>query len=315
MIRFLSLVDESIVNKSAACDDYLPGNQTGTHVTFNRGLSLLSLLSLLAACATAQADCPTTLPLKGVINLDNCYPIGADCVPAAEALYQYTLASPDVGDEVLSISLHGSPWHFYGPDSRIMTIENMAGMVKQQGSKIHEVILMASWSGASPDKHRRSLAQQLSSALGDMKVSGPNGFLWYEKDGKTAVTQQAFTVFKTGPYAVKKGEKVMASLVEGWPAQFEDTFAKQRDAQGLLRAGVGHEVFSLCPSRALAAFDASAALGNPIAAYNAAILRLERGDSGDREAALALLRKAATAGDRPSATLLEQTTLRSKGKP
>ncbi|SFF63189.1 hypothetical protein SAMN05518865_102319 [Duganella sp. CF458] len=279
---------------------------------FHRGLALLSLL---AACAAAQADCPTALPLKGVVNIDNCHPMREGCVPAAEALYQYTKAMPDVGDEVLQISMHGSPWHLYGPDSRIITIEALAGIVKQQGSKIREVILLSSWSGASPGKKHEPLAQQLSNALGTMKVSGPDGFLWYDKDGKTAVTQQAFTVFATGPYAVKKDEKVMASLVAGWHAQFADAYAKQGNADGLLRAGVGHEAFSLCPERAWKAFDAAAALGNQVAAYNAAILRLERGASGDREAALGLLRKAAAAGDQPSAVLLEQTALRRNGKP
>lgn len=276
---------------------------------------VLALLSLLAACATAQADCPATLPLKGVINIDNCYPMRADCVPASEALYQYSSAAPDVGDEVLRISLQGSPWHLYGPDSRIMTIDNLAAVVKQQGSKIRQVILMSSWSGTAPDKHHAPLTQQLSSALGDMKVSGTDGFLWYDKDGKTAITRQAFTVFATGPYAVKKGDKVMASLVAGWPAQFEEAFAKKGDADGLLRAGVGHETFSLCPARAWKAFDAAAALGSPVAAYNAAILRLERGANGDREAALGLLKKAAAAGDQPAAALLEQSALHANAKP
>jgi len=281
-------------------------------VKIQRGLALLSLL---AACAAAQADCPTTLPLKGALSLDNCYPMRKDCVRAADALYEYSHAAPDVGDEVLRISMHGSPWHLYGADSRIMTIDNLAGVVRQQGSKIREVILMSSWSGASPDKHHKPLAQQLSSALGDMKVSGSDGFLWYEMDGKTATTQQAYTLFVAGPYAVKKGEKVMVSLVEGWPAQFEDKFVKEKDAEGLLRAAVGHEVFSLCPERAWRAFDAAAALGNPIAAYNAAILRLERGKGGDRESALKLLKKAAAAGDQPAAALLDQTALRGKAKP
>jgi len=281
-------------------------------MTFQRGFALLSLL---AACAAAQADCPTTLPLKGVLNLDNCFPMRKDCVSAEQALYEYSRASPDAGEDVLRISLQGSPWHFYDADSRILTVEDLAGMVRQQGSKIREVILRSSWSSASPDKHHKPLAQQLSEALGNMKVSGADGFIWYDRNGKTAVTHQAFTAFATGPYAVKKGEKVMASLVAGWPAQFEKTYAEQGNADGLLLAGVGHEAFSLCPARALKAFDAAAALGNPIAAYNAAILRLERGASGDREAALELLGKAAASGDKPAAALLDQTALRGKAKP
>lgn len=269
----------------------------------------LTVFSLLAACALAQADCPSTLPLKGALNIDNCYPMREDCVPAADALYEYSHAMPDNSEDVLRISTQGSPWHLYDADSRIITIDSLAGVVRQQGDKIRQVVLMASWSGAASDQHRKALSQQLSKALGTMKVSGLDGFLWYDKDGKTAVTQQAFTVFATGPYAVRKGEKVMASFVAGWPALFEDAFAKQRDADGLLRAGVGHETFNLCPERALNAFDAAAALGNPVAAYNAAVLRFERGASGDREAALALLRKAAAAGDTPAATLLDQPAL------
>ena len=277
-----------------------------------------ALVSLLAACAVAQADCPTTLPLKGVLNVDNCYPMREDCVPAADALYQYAEAVPDGGDEEMTIALQGSPWHLYGPDSRIMTIDTLAGILRQAGKKkkkLRHVVLMSSWSGTAPDKQHQPLAQQLSNKLGDVKVSGADGFLWYSKEGKLTTTQQAFTAFVSGPYAVKKGEPVMAALVAGWPAQFEETFAKQGNADGLLRAGVGHEAFSLCPERAWKAFDAAAALGNPIAAYNAAVLRLERGARGDREAAQDLLRKAVAAGDQQAAALLDQTTLQRKGKP
>jgi len=272
-------------------------------VSFHR---CLTVFALLAACAIAQADCPSTLPLKGALNIDNCYPMREDCVLAADALYEYSHAMPDNSEDVLRISTQGSPWHLYDADSRIITIDSLAGMVRQQGDKIRQVV---------PDRHRKALAQQLSQALGTIKVSGPDGFLWYDKDGKTAVTQQAFTVFATGPYAVRKGDKVMASLVAGWPALFEDAFAKQRNADGLLRAGVGHEAFSLCPERALKAFDAAAALGNPVAAYNAAVLRFERGANGDREAALALLKKAAAAGDSPAATLLDQPALQRSLRP
>jgi hypothetical protein len=277
-----------------------------------------ALISLLAACAVAQAGCPATLPLKGVLNIDNCYPMREDCVPASDALYQYAEAVPDGGDEGMTIALHGSPWHLYGPDSRIMTIDKLAEVLRQESKKkkkLSHVVLMSSWSGTAPDKHHLPLARQLSNKLGDVKVSGADGFLWYSKDGKLTTTQQAFTAFVTGPYAVKKGEPVMASLVTGWPAQFEETFARQGDADGLLRAGVGHETFSLCPERAWKAFDAAAALGNPVAAYNAAVLRLERGARGDREAAQDLLRKAMAAGDQPAAALLEQTSLQRKGKP
>jgi len=149
-------------------------------MTLLRGLALLSLL---AACAGAQADCPATMPLKGVIKLDNCYPMRKDCVPAAEALYDYTTAMPDAGDEVLRISLHGSPWHLYGPDSRIMTIDDLAAVVRQQGSKIRQVILMSSWSGTAPDKETRAAGATALDCPGQHEGKRPGWFPLVRQEG------------------------------------------------------------------------------------------------------------------------------------
>lgn len=275
----------------------------------------IATLSLLAACAGVRAGCPSTLPLQGTINVDNCYPMRDGCIPAAEALYRYNAAAPDDGEEVLSISLHGSPWHLYDSDYRILLIEDLASMVRQQGNKIQRVRLMSSWSGIAPEKGRKPLTQQLADALGGMKVSGPDGFLWIDKDGNTSTTRQAFSLFVTGPYAIQQNGKVMASLAVGWSTQFEDAFAREKNADGLLLAGVGHEAFNLCPERALASFESAAALGHPVAAYNAAVLRLERNSGDDRTLAVALLRKAATAGDKASAALLGRTALPHGRKP
>jgi TPR repeat protein len=45
-------------------------------------------------------------------------------------------------------------------------------------------------------------------------------------------------------------------------------------------------------------------MSHPIAAYNAAVMRLDRGQKGDVEAAKALLTQAAKAGDKKSQRLL-----------
>jgi TPR repeat protein len=66
----------------------------------------------------------------------------------------------------------------------------------------------------------------------------------------------------------------------------------------------------LCPEKALRAFEASAGAGNPIGAYNAALMRLERNGAGDRKAALALLRNAAAAGDLKARQKLAALTAR-----
>ena len=84
----------------------------------------------------------------------------------------------------------------------------------------------------------------------------------------------------------------------------QSEFEARKDGNGLLHAGVGWDVFSLCPDRALAAFELSAKMGNAIGAYNAAMIRIERGHKGDREAAIALLKQAVALKDKKSEALL-----------
>ena len=90
----------------------------------------------------------------------------------------------------------------------------------------------------------------------------------------------------------------MASLVAGWPMAFEAQFAQRGEGNGLNRVGAGFDIFLLCPERALQAFDTSAALSDPIGAYHAAIMRLERRQPGDEADAIALLKKSAATGDK-----------------
>ncbi|WP_374583209.1 hypothetical protein [Pseudoduganella sp.] len=262
------------------------------------------ILLLAALAGSASASCPSSLPLQGALTIATCPPMKEGCVPAEQALHSYMQALPDAGDEVLRIGAHGSPWHLYGADYRILGIGQLAGMVRAQGGKIRRVLLLSSWSAVAPDRQRKALAQQLAQALGGMPVEGQDGFVWLDGKGGSYTTRQAASLFAAGPYAVEQGSPVMAALAAGWPAMLEAQFMQQKEAGALLRAGVGHEMFSLCPERALAAFEAAAALAEPVAAYNAAILRLERNARGDAQAARALLQKAAAQGDQPSAALL-----------
>lgn len=272
-------------------------------------MKFIACVILLAACFGAQADCPSNLPLQGAVNIDSCDRSGGKCVRADEALHEYMEAVPDNDPESLSLGLHASPWHAYDAEYHILEIDELADIVRQQGSKIKRVVLLASWSGVAPDRKSRSLAQKLSNALNGMPVTGKDGFVWLSKDGAIHTTRQAFTLRMSGPYWVAKGDKVMASLVAGWPLDHEAQFSKSRDAEGLMRAGAAHAIFMLCPKAALKAFEASAALANPIAAYNAAIMRLERGGSGDAKVATALLKQSAAAGDKKA-----QAKLRSLAK-
>ena len=265
---------------------------------------LAALLVAVWSCG-AQADCPVTLPLQGFVSIDQCAAGGADCKPANEALFDYMKAQPDDGPEILSIATHGSPWHLYDAEYHILEIDEVAALVRQQGSGIKRVALHASWSGASPAPRTRSIAQRLSAALGGMPVSGQDGFMWVSPKGALRTTRQAFTGRVSGPYLVGKNDDVMASLVVGWPLDLEAQFVKARDAAGLLRVGAAKEIFLLCPDGALQSYEASAALNNPVAAFNAAVIRLERNRPGDAAAAMALLKQAAAQGDTKARNKLE----------
>jgi TPR repeat protein len=270
------------------------------------------LLGLLTTCCIAQAECTSSLPLKGVVTVESCKPSSANCVRADQALNEYISAQRDDGPTVLSIGLHGGPWRVYDAHFRIIEIEELAAEVRRN-PKIKRVVLYSSWSGVAPSPGTKSIAQRLSTALNGMPVNGEDGFIWFAKGGAMSTTQQLATAYVSGSYWVPKGKKVMASLVAGWPLALEARFVETKDGPGLLRAAIRHDIFMLCPDRALSAFEAAAALSEPVAAYNAALMRLERGAFGDRESAVALLKRSAALGDKKSQqkldTLLGQTKL------
>ncbi len=265
-------------------------------------LVLLGFGSSLAWAAPAASGCPSQLPLAGTMTIERCAE-GESCVSAVQALYEYAAKGSGKDDPAaLNIFLHASPWRFYDPEMRILTVEDLAKTVQPYRKKgVRRVVLKASWSGVAPGPAEKSLASRLSEALGGMPVEGQDGFLWLTADGSLRTTRQAVSLMAgSGAYRIKAGNDVMAALAAGWPATVEDSLRQARDASGLLRAAAGSDIFFLCPERARELFEEAAALGNAIAAYTAALMRLERGASGDRDTALAYLAQAAWAGDRPA---------------
>ena len=271
-------------------------------------MKFLAFFIILASSFGAQAGCFSTTQLKGAIAIKQCAPASANCIRADDALHKYMDATPDDGPTILSIATHGSPWHLYDGDYHILEIEEVAAMVRQQGSKIKRVVLVASWSGNSLDPHAKSLAQKLSMALGGMPVTGQDGFVWVSPNGALHTTHQAFTGRQSGPYWVGKKDEVMASLVPGWAIELEDKFLKSGDAAGLMQVGAAKDIFMLCPEGALESYDQGAKMNNPIAAFTAAIMRLERAKPGDAAAAMALLKHSAAQGDKKAEQKLKSLT-------
>lgn len=262
--------------------------------------SVLFALCLLSPAALA---CDTShLSLSGAISVTTCSTKldSTDCVYAGEALYEYGEAVPD-SESVLTIVLQASPWRMYDGEMRILTADDIANAVRPKlGGKLEHVELIASWTGVSPEPGVPSLADRVSTALGGLPVKGEDGFLWLAKDGTRRTTRQAFTMREgAGSYFLQRGSEVFVPLVAGWPAFVQDQIPED-DAYMLARAAAGWDVFFLCPEKALAGFEHAAKKGSAIAAYNAALMYLERAADGDRASALSLLERGAALGDAKS---------------
>jgi hypothetical protein len=274
-----------------------------TETRLMRSMTLMFGIFLLAISQSAFAVCESSLKLEGTVSVKCCTP-QSECISAAKAVYDYTESAKD-DPAALIISLHASPWHLYDSEMRILTIADLAQMVKPKlRGKVQRIILLASWTGVAPNSNGNSLAKKLSDFLGGFPVNGMDGFVWIAKDGSVRTTQQAFTIKPKCPYGVHPGDEVMVSLVLGWHVGYEDDYIKKRYSEGIKHAGAAWEIFMLCPEKALQSFETAAKLSNPIAAYNAALMRLERGNPGDYEAAIKLLKKAVALGDKKSQTKL-----------
>lgn len=263
----------------------------------------LLALGLLSPAALA---CDTShLALSGTATVETCSPgSDADCVYSERAVYEYIQAVPDP-EEAYTIGLPSSPWRLYDGQMRIMAPEELADQIRPKlDGKVQRVELIGSWTGAVPAPGMPSLADRVSKALDGFPVKGENGFLWLAANGARRTTRQAFTVRDgAGSYFLPKGAEVFVSLAIGWPAFVEQM--DPDDPELAMRAAVGHDAFFLCPDKALAGFERAAGMGHAIAAYNAAVMRLERNGDGDRAAALALLERAAQLGDGKSRERLD----------
>ncbi len=275
-------------------------------------LMVLFGIALFTATQPFAAGSEFTPKLEGEVSIGCCAPPGK-CIPAETVAYDYgKLQDPD--PSVFRISMHGSPWHLYYSSMRIATMEEVAEAAKPElHSGIKRIILISSWSGIAPDQNSKSLAQRLSDALGGFPVSGMDGFVWLIKDGTIRTTHQAVTFIKKCPYEIHDGDEIMTSLLAGWPILFEESFTKKHYSHGLMRVGAAWEIFMLNLDRALQSYEAAAKLSDPIAAYNAAIIRLERNQEGDFKEATRLLKQAAGLGDDKAQVRIQEMARKTRG--
>lgn len=275
----------------------------------------MTQVALLALCLLSFATLacePPHLRLSGSATVETCSPQqeSRHCVYAGKALHEYTEAVPDTDAQYI-IALQSSPWHLYDGELRIITPEEVAEQIRPGlTGKVQHVELLGSWTGVAPSPGQSSSAERLSKALGGFPVKGEDGFLWLAKDGSRRTTHQAYTVREgAGAYYVPEGAEVMAALVAGWPASLEGMLPED-DANLQMQAAVGWDVFFLCPDKALSAYEYAASRGSAIAAYNAAVMYLERGTAEGRASAVALLERGVELGDAKSRARLDSERAR-----
>lgn len=279
---------------------------------FKKFLSAAVVASISVGASLTHADCKHGLSVNGVESIAYCDPKIAKCLAAGDALFEFSRAfgaQAKNNKTVVSNMFHASPWRAYGADLRILTVADIAEVTREflgKEKQVTKVELLASWSGVRPAPDKPSIAEQLSRELKGFPVTGSEGFLWLNSKGEARVTRQAFTVQNGIDYQVARDGEVMVSGAIGWATHVYESMRAEKDAKGLLLAGVAWDAFGLCPEKALQAFEESAALGNPVAAYNAALMRIERATPQEMERASKLLAGAAKLGDARSAKELEK---------
>jgi hypothetical protein len=262
---------------------------------------------LALSCARAAFACEIAVPLEQTMTtLESCDPKVKGCRQAAELLYAYA-EYKDEDATRFSVAIAGNPWRLYDGDYRILTVEELAGMIRShpEFGAAKTVELRASWSGVRPKGSTSTLSERLSQALGGFPVEGSDGFLWAGPKDHSRSSRQAFTAYPN-VYYVREGDEVMVSAAAAIAPAFGEYLIKKDPALGYRRVGASTDIFLLCPDKALEAYESAAAHGDAIGAYNAALMRLELNGLGDREAAIALLKKAAARGDAKSADQLRK---------
>src|SRR5688500_15148798 len=96
-----------------------------------------SALFALCLLSPAVLACDTShLSLTGSATVQTCSPqSSSNCVYAGKAVYEYLEAVPDP-DSVFTIGLQSSPWRMYDGEMRILTVEDVADVIRPEIGKL-----------------------------------------------------------------------------------------------------------------------------------------------------------------------------------
>jgi TPR repeat protein len=89
----------------------------------------------------------------------------------------------------------------------------------------------------------------------------------------------------------------MVSLASARAIFSQDQIIAAKDGLGVLQIAIGMEAYLLCPESAVEYYVMAAQLGNQIAMYNLAMIKLEANTKEGKEQAIEWLQKAANLGD------------------
>lgn len=282
-------------------------------------LSVASVLFLISIAGTAVAKCAHQLPVSGAVSLSSCDPKTAACLEPEVAWNRFQKKFGELEEknrQRLTLKLFTSPWRAYDSSSRIMSIDELARPSREgiaSNPSVKRVEIIGSWSGVRPSPEQASLAEQLSRELDGFPVSGGQGFIWFDAKGGVRTTRQAFTIL-AGRHMVAADGEVMLDLPLSNVIPAAGEIRAGKDGKGLLLLGVAWDVFGLCPEQALLAFEDAAALGEPTAAYNAAVMRRQPGALQDLSKSATLMKRSAELGFTLARTELGRATTVPSGK-
>lgn len=273
-------------------------------------IKLLALLAAMSLCQSNWACTAVGTPQleQDIRDIPACDAKQGKCRNAHDLMAERFSIGRDDDPYTLSLLMRASPWHVFDADERIMQLDDLKqtinSMLKPGMTKIE---LAASWTATSRGGQLPSVVQQLSAAYPALTFSGVDGFAWITPNGKIYGTKQAFSIMAghSYPYEVNSAQDIMLSFIDGLVLNFnfKQEALEKKQADALLTIAVAEESFGLCIDTALDTYVQAAQMGNTIAAYNAAVIYKERGETAQ---AREWLQQAAKQGDQPAARLLKQ---------
>ena len=220
-----------------------------------------------------------------------------------------TIQAGGPGDDptVLGHIFPPSPWRFYDQEMRIIPVEELGGFGTPPSQKGCSTLSQGLLERCGARAERKSPAARIFQCFGRKSRSKARMVSSGWRGTVPANDKTGASVMSGSALSGQKGGEVLAALVASWLTFPEDPASGRRDAEGLLHAGAGADIFLLCPTRpCVSSLTRRQVWGSPIAAYNGGADASGPGRTGRPLGCSAPSEQAAQAEDRPARELLNR---------